>query len=487
MKTFFVILFLLKIAIQLVCCTEEEDHLFYEGDYSKSDIIGNSLPGTWRPFNSDSPWTKKIPSDAQTHPDNEKYMSTFQAASGNIRFTQVYNPPIWVVNYNNFDLLRDFIADYPFDRWDPIDITVNPHTVDIGLPCVESMYGEPTEDGHMIIIDPFMQVSWEMSKFDWDRHKSGDYLCSTFNVWDLSGIGYGDNDEGWRNGCRGGRGSGYPVIAGLLRPEELEMGEIRHPLTFSLPNLQGHADGAPFVSPPACRSDGSDQNTDYPMYGLLFQLDPSLGNDDFESWGLDNNTKVIAKCLQEYGMYFGERGGGPAIAQQLLAETSDGSIEEWERRFPDIYKSMKKIPTSAFRVVANQGELKYDDENYDTINVTPLIKPIGGEFDSDQEISLLSRIQTAEFYYTLDGSEPTENSIKYEGPFKLSEPCTVKAILIGSSRRNSLIATAHFDYSVVVTPIPDPTNDDTTDNATLMSNKFFLVLLLMISLIKFIF
>ena len=45
-------------------------------------------------------------------------------------------------------------------------------------------------------------------------------------------------------------------------------------------------------------------------------------------------------------------------------------------------------------------------------------------------VELSCETEGAEIHYTLDGSTPDQNSIKYSGPFKVNENCTVKAIAI---------------------------------------------------------
>lgn len=58
----------------------------------------------------------------------------------------------------------------------------------------------------------------------------------------------------------------------------------------------------------------------------------------------------------------------------------------------------------------------------------PLVHPFKGIIAADQKVSITADIDGAEIYYTLDGSIPTCQSTKYEGPFSLSEPCVVQAV-----------------------------------------------------------
>jgi len=308
------------------------DHEFFPGDYSRKGLIGRSLPGSWRPFSYDSPWNTPIPADARTHLDSANIMALAVSEAKHIRLTNIYNIPIWLVNSRNMPLARVWAA-YPFPLWDQD----HDRWADVGVPLSRDMYGEPTGDGHICIIDPFKMVAWEMSHFrrvdrnaednggvdhriqrspDFPTLKDGTPTCSTFNVWDLTGNGMADpHYEGWRWQTRGGRGSGFPVIAGMVRPEEVLAGEIRHALVFTFSHNRKSDAGpnAQVFLPPACRSDGQYEGEQYPVEGMRFQLDPSLTEVDFERWGLTRERQVLARALQKCGMFPGDNGGAMAL------------------------------------------------------------------------------------------------------------------------------------------------------------------------------
>ena len=350
---------------------------FFPGDYSDAMIIGNSLPAGWRPFASDSVWNTPIPDDAITHEDSAKIIELAEerALNGHIRFSSSYVPPIWVVNSKNalpvgtpsdpsrpMDLHWMHINSIRiFDFWD-MD---RDHVSDVPIPLAKGMYPEPERDGHICIIDPFKKVAYEMSSYygwgegepwvnGWPANDPPE--CTTFNIWDLTGDGVGNPFEGWKWGVRGGRGSGFPVIAGMIRPEELLAGEIRHAMVFTFGKNRDVSGGQIMMLPPACRSDGWYDNDDppgaiYPIEGMRFQLDPSLTEADFDDWGLTPEGKVLARALQEYGMFLGDNGGSMALTVQLLGPTKKEHLAAWEKIAPGFYESAKKIPANQFRVI----------------------------------------------------------------------------------------------------------------------------------------
>ncbi len=340
------------------------DHDFYPGDYSKAGIIGNSLPGTWRPFSKDSPWNTPIPTNAKVHPDSSLIMQTVQKEAKHLKLINTYLTPIWVVNSKNVPMVR-VRSERIYDTWDKDYDGWS----DVGAPLTPQMWGEPTEDGQICVVDPFKHTLWDISSYKWVTKDGRTFPCATtFDIWDLLKSGVAHPPKGTRWILRGGRGSGFPGIAGLIRPEELKMGRIRHALVFSFNKNRRDVTGACIFLPPACRSDGSFVGIQYPIEGMRFQLDPTLTDSDFDRWGLNREGKIVARALQTYGMYLGLSGGAMKLEVQLLAPTPQGNRLKWEKLFPGFYKNIQRIPTRAFRIIYTgepiirmwTGRLKHD-------------------------------------------------------------------------------------------------------------------------------
>lgn len=58
---------------------------------------------------------------------------------------------------------------------------------------------------------------------------------------------------------------------------------------------------------------------------------------------------------------------------------------------------------------------------------TPVFDPPGGTYTSPQTVSIACATNSAQIYYTLDGSEPDQTSELYTNPFVLDSPTTLKA------------------------------------------------------------
>jgi hypothetical protein len=416
-------------------CQPLESHDFYPGDYSGSKVIGISLPGTWRPFSDDSPWNTPIKINPTVHPKSAAIMQRITGTVANIRLGNSFLPALWVVNQDNMEKHLTAGTATPFDIWDPDNDRIS----NVPAPINDTMWGEQTADGHISIIDPFHNMLWEMSRF---RGISDNQInCSTFNIWDLTGKGVGDPNEGMRSKTRGGRGSGFPVIAGLIRPEEIQSGEIRHALCFTFDSVK-RGD----VYYPACRSDGKSDLFDAPAEGMLFQLNPELSDGDFDNWGLSNSAKIVARTLQKFGMYLCDCGGPMALQLQLLDKDVTINRQKWDEKAPGLYSTIKNIPTNQFRLIYTTDPVH---SGAASIVTTPLISPVCGNFKKPVSITITvsNAWPDAQIHYTIDGSEPSSSSALYTGPFLLSASSIVKAKAYASNGFPSHIMKARINIS----------------------------------------
>lgn len=110
------------------------------------------------------------------------------------------------------------------------------------------------------------------------------------------------------------------------------------------------------------------------------------------------------------------------------------------------------VPT--INIVAELRKVGYWQENWIVESVA--ITPWGHRFYDPVTVTLSTpRIEEAQIYYTLDGSEPTKKSILYTKPFMLKETTTLRTTAFRNERRISLISTADFLRLPPNPPIPD--------------------------------
>ena len=109
-------------------------------------------------------------------------------------------------------------------------------------------------------------------------------------------------DNWWRSGAMG---SGVPLLPCIVRPEEIAAGAINHVMLCASPaNRKALAEGQPDeIYYPATRTNAIHYGSEYIPQGAVIQLDPDL---NLNSLGLNEETKIVAKALQKYGMVVGE-------------------------------------------------------------------------------------------------------------------------------------------------------------------------------------
>jgi hypothetical protein len=164
-----------------------------------------------------------------------------------------------------------------------------------GVPVPAGARPDPSSDGHMAIINRDNGCYYEF--YSATRSADGALSAGWGNRELLGNTGV--YPHSWST-----RDSGFANFAGMIRPEELQAGVIDHALTFSTMY------SAKVAVPPASAWGGA------PLapaagalaipYGARVQLDPSLNLDslDLTPW-----QKIVARALQQYGMYMADTGG----------------------------------------------------------------------------------------------------------------------------------------------------------------------------------
>ncbi len=274
-------------------------------------------PAAWRPFSDDSPWNQRIATHPATDPDSVALIADL-AARG----------PLYV-NLKDWSISVYFVD---ADRTPKRDVgDARPGVYGAGfefprqIPIPEDAVASPPvgddSDNHLCIIDRVKHCEWGL----WAarRDASGRWFTGLGAVTDLAGTGVAPP---WFAATREldshrARASGFPLIAGLIRRDEIKSGRIAHALVFAY----DHCRSAFFVPPASTAQVTRTEITNargIPMGGRI-QLDPGW---DVEHSGLSASGKIIARALQEYGAYCGDFAG----ANVLYAENSPEAVRAWQ-------------------------------------------------------------------------------------------------------------------------------------------------------------
>lgn len=179
---------------------------------------------------------------------------------------------------------------------------------------------DPRYDGWFTVFDTGASLAYDL----WRARREDDKTISYnyMRKWDLNGPGYS------RPYQEGARGSGLPLFAGLIRPGELESGEIQHALAISLP---GPAQD--YFVQPASSTDGNGRVASIPE-GARIRLkrdvvlppprDPRTGKLIKLSRQQRRLADAIVACLRTYGAIVVDRAAVPTLYAQR--DVTDGLI-----------------------------------------------------------------------------------------------------------------------------------------------------------------
>jgi hypothetical protein len=173
----------------------------------------------------------------------------------------------------------------------------------------------PDSDGYISVLQP---NGWVLDAYAAVVLANGDIVCMMASYVDSAGKG-----TGWSNGRRA---SMLPSFAGLIRPGELSSGAIPHVL-------------AGMASPTLLREEARwpawafDMRAGYsgslPMGALL----AIPGTVDIGQLPLTAQGKVLARCLQDFGMYIVDRCGNGGLI--VLADLNAPDIR-WKGSDQDL-------------------------------------------------------------------------------------------------------------------------------------------------------
>ncbi len=169
----------------------------------------------------------------------------------------------------------------------------------------------------------------------------------------------------------------------------------------------------------------------------------------FSSYSADEYVSItwsVDSAITNLKILFSEDGGAN---WQTLASGIDAQSREYLWQVPDIYSTNCKIKLIAESNPAIQTEnyLPFQILPEENDSFSPDFSLPAGYYNSEQQLSLSS--QTGDIiYYSLDGSDPSDQSMVYSGPISL----TYDSIPAGQAEQN-ITATnrAHQPYSYIRT------------------------------------
>mgnify|MGYP001561550252 CR=1 FL=1 len=273
-------------------------------------------------YSETSPFNKKIPADAKIDLNSSKLIQNLVRQGKRNGF---------IIALKRFSVTV-FFADQNTPQYD-VSLTAKwaPAKIMKQVPIPDYAVPDSSSDGQMVIINQTTGCEYDF----WRAEKvKGKWSASWGNTTKIDGSGV--YEKGYS-----ARGSGFALLAGMIWPDELKSGAIKHALIFTSDPVKR---GGPV--PPATESDGVSKNKNAIPEGARLQLDPGL---DIENLNLTDYEKIIAKALQEYGMFLADSGGGVELEAinplSVNGNPYDGILPN--KRYIDL----SRIPLNRFRVI----------------------------------------------------------------------------------------------------------------------------------------
>lgn len=272
-------------------------------------------------FSPTSFWYTPIPANAPLHANSANFVKEIirqkAAYYGTVMInTREYTSPVYIasagaptVKVTQWDCQKKGYSDASLaEQW-------------AAVPIPDYAVQSKGTDGEMTVYQPSTDTVWEF----WQAKKVD-------GKWQACWGGRLQNastSSGAFYKYYGTTATSLPFLGGQITAEELQRGEIRHAIGFSVVD----AEAAGIFSWPANRSDGLNplNLANRIPEGLRFRLDPTVNVDALP---MSKAGKVIAKAAQKYGFVVWDKAGALSLrAQNAVSYTAQGQSDPYPALF----------------------------------------------------------------------------------------------------------------------------------------------------------
>ena len=214
-------------------------------------------------------------------------------------------------------------------------------------------------DCHMFVINRDTNYLYELFKVK--KYYDGTWTASSGAIYDLSSNALRPNMWGSADAA------GTPMVAGLIKYEEVESGEINHAIRVAFPYTNNSK-----VWPAIAFSSPYTNGTFSPM-GQRFRLKAS-----FDTSGYPQQARVILNALKKYGMIVADNGG--TGSNMAIAGTPDPRWSSYALfALRDVVATdFEAVDSSSLIISTTSGQARYTPLNTSTPALTPAHSPQSG-------------------------------------------------------------------------------------------------------------
>lgn len=173
-------------------------------------------------------------------------------------------------------------------------------------------------DAHLTVVDPASGWEYDLWEVTYKQPGGGELTAAWGGRTRIDGDGLGSDAVA----------ASFGTLAGLIRPEELEAGRIRHALFMTVPCVAA-VDGDDDVYPATGNARRCRDGEDAPLLGARVQL--AMTPEEIERLAVPPWTKTLLHAMAEYGMFVGDTGGPAGWGLQVQSDTSYASMGEEPR------------------------------------------------------------------------------------------------------------------------------------------------------------
>jgi hypothetical protein len=179
-----------------------------------------------------------------------------------------------------------------------------PATLRLGADAIP----DPGHDGWLVLVDQSRGIVWDL----WRARRAGNAISYAFaRKWALSSRGVGPIATTLPNRTPSVRGSGLPLLGGLIRPREVRAGRIPHALAIAIPGPAADV----FVSP-ASTTNGLASRRAVPEGARLRLRASALARLQRHASRTGRGGLAVAQALATYGAIVVDRADAPTLYAQ---------------------------------------------------------------------------------------------------------------------------------------------------------------------------
>lgn len=262
----------------------------------------------WRPYSADSPFNRPIPERPRLDPRSAAIVR------------EITSSPPGTIDVGLHESEQDWGR--PFYVSSPDDPTFRVHcTRPWGTCALEGMQirvpddAKPAaaRDAHLTVVDPASGWEYDLWKVAYKQPGGGELTAAWGGRTRIDGDGLGSDAVA----------AAFGTLAGLIRPEELEAGRIRHALFMTVPCI-AVVDGDDDVYPATGNARRCTGGQDAPLLGARVQL--AMTPQEIDALDVPPWTRTLLRAMAEYGMFVGDTGGPAGWGLQIQSDTSYTSM-----------------------------------------------------------------------------------------------------------------------------------------------------------------